>query len=309
MLIGRIAALAASLSLVGAGASAQPVVQASGACPSQADVAAALRVALPNAPIGNDAGAQVTDHGASFHVRVGPAERTFSDAARRCDERARKAAVFIALALSPPTLSEPEVREGDRPEDAAREPPVPAPAPVVTAAPREPRAVEMQLELGAIVDHAPGKGLLSGGAQARFYLAAGGGGAFGLVFGLTALSPTTVELGTARARLTRVPIDAGVRGVLRSGGLTAGLEGGPALAIQHTRGLDITPSAEETRVELSLRLAARLEYWAGPDLAPFIGLQAALVPRPSQLTLPEGPAGSLPRVWAALLGGLVLRVR
>ena len=89
-------------------------------CPTREAVAAALSPALahirPNLdPLPSDF--RLADLGDAFEVTVGRQVQRYADAARDCAERARVAAVFVALAMNPPSLEPP------RPA-----PPVPPPA-------------------------------------------------------------------------------------------------------------------------------------------------------------------------------------
>ena len=83
---------------------ALPAIEASGSCPSAEEVSATLAPLLgssaPKVPV--EGAARVHDLGDRFEVAAAGQTGQYVDAARDCAERARVAAVFIALALNPP---------------------------------------------------------------------------------------------------------------------------------------------------------------------------------------------------------------
>src|SRR5882672_4276079 len=113
------------------------------ACPAPSQVAAVLGTLLRGTKIAGTSGlpgpddASVSDEGSKFRVEIAGRERVFDDAERDCTERARQAAVFVALVLDPPLVA-------DR---SAAEPPREKPAPVV-ASQRSRSGPSLDLELG-----------------------------------------------------------------------------------------------------------------------------------------------------------------
>jgi hypothetical protein len=260
-------------------------------CPSADSFAAELRTIFADVVIADDFGLRVElqDAGADYRVIAGGAERQFSDASRRCDERARKAAVFVALVLEPPQVDLPTVA---------------APAAIV-AGPR--RRWLAELEVGGLFDAAPRadtNSLFAGGAQARLFA---GARYVGAIVAVSGESPTELELRGARARLTRVPFDAGVRARLRRGKLDLGLDGSLVLAYQSSRGLDAALGVEQSRLEVGIRLAVKAQYWAWARVAPFLALQTEIIPRPYELVLPgAGVVGTTPQYWVGTVAGVAL---
>src|SRR5262245_39560943 len=84
------------------------VVVEQGACPTPDALAAAIEEAIPDSAVTSDPRAQdavrvaLSDEGARYHVKVAGHERWFDDPARRCRERAIRAAVWTALIMDPP---------------------------------------------------------------------------------------------------------------------------------------------------------------------------------------------------------------
>src|SRR5437763_1007770 len=97
--LGLVAVLAASSGAAHGDGVELIAVAGESQCPAPGAVAAAIAELLPGVEVVVGEGtpaAQLTDEGASYRVRVAERERRFRDLRRRCDERARSAAVFIA---------------------------------------------------------------------------------------------------------------------------------------------------------------------------------------------------------------------
>lgn len=271
-------------------------------CPSREDVAAALRAILPGLVLASDPAdanvtVELTELRGGHRVSAGDAQRTFSDPDARCAERARKAAVFAALVLDPPSV--------------AGAPPNPPPVPPRPVAPTSRRGVPwVQLEVGAVFDAAPRRAsnsLLSGGGQLALFIGARNVGAVVAVGGL---SPTTLELAGARASLQRVPVDLAVRGQLVRGRWTLALDLGVVLTTQITEGVGLPASRRETRLEPGLRLGAKVQLRAWRQLAPFVAVRGEYVPVPSDLVVPgQGVVGTAPMFWVTTVAGLAVRLR
>lgn len=250
---------------------------------------------------------QVEDLGDDYRIALGEVERRHTDAARNCKERARVAAVFIALNLHAP----PEAA----PVPAA--PPAPAPAPIAKsiaqpAPPRQSAANGLRWGLGAF-------GALAYVPKQR---AVGGGG-------LEAwLQRELWQVGLRVAGLSteRLPVAPGAKGghadLLRLPGLVfAGLlwrvsrfELGPTLGVAldlltaRGRGLADTRRIWRFNVGACAGLDTRLflnERWA---LAARV--DASFYPRAYTLRVPpEGREAETPRIWLSAQLGVLVRVR
>ncbi len=266
------------------------------ACPSAEAVASALAPLLPETRIA-EAGPVVTirDLGDAFRIAVGPQQRTVSDATRECHERAVTAAVYIALVLDPPAL--PAVA-------AAIEPAAPLDATAVTvAAPASPAAIArggvLALEVAGVGAMAPKDTLVSGGAAARL---SWGGGAVAGTLGATALLPVTQDVGSAGARLVRVPIDVGLRLRARRGALDVAGDLGAIAGLLFVRGEDLATSQSATGVELGARAAAIVELprraWS-----PFVALELDVLASHG-LVVGGATVEDTPRMWLGLAIGV-----
>ena len=116
-------------------------------CPTREAVAAALSPALvhirPNVdPLPSDF--RLADLGDAFEVTAGGQVQRYADAARDCAERARVAAVFVALAMNPLSL------------EAPRPPPPVPPLAIQPPPPPEPERNWLSVGVAARVDGAVG---------------------------------------------------------------------------------------------------------------------------------------------------------
>jgi len=84
------------------------LVASDGGCPTNQAFADALRSIFPDVAIrgehGDDLRVELVGSSDRYRVVAGTTEREFVDPSMRCDERARNAAVFVALVLEPPVV-------------------------------------------------------------------------------------------------------------------------------------------------------------------------------------------------------------
>jgi hypothetical protein len=273
------------------------LVGAEDGCPSRSAVAAALRAVFSDLVIDAEGRAEelrveLSDDGSEFRVAAGASERVFTDGTFGCDERARKAAVFIALVLEPPAVAD----AAPRPHSGAITP--------------QTRGLELTLEGGGRLEGAPGAHLepaVAAGAQLQ--LAAGNRYVAGVV-GVAALSPVTLVFASARARMQRIPLHASVRGRLPMGRLALSLEAGLALSIQLTEGVDVMSSLSQARLGVGIRVAAQLDVQLWRRIGLFAAVQLEWLANPNNLVLPSaGIVGMTPEYWLAGVVGASVRLR
>ncbi|HEY4395510.1 MAG TPA: hypothetical protein VGP64_15675 [Polyangia bacterium] len=265
------------------------VVEAQGTCPSGEAVRAALLPALTGAPAAGAAAPRVSDLGDRFQVDAAGQTGAFVDVARDCTERARVAAVFIALALSPPAAPE---------RSAPVPPPPPAPGP----------GRWFELAVAARLDGAslgvPAQTTLAWGGEARVAL---GRGAVGIAATAGVLAPTDDAFGSVRVRQQRFPLSLALTlGHRVAHGLGVAADLGPVVVPFTLEGEGLSSVAPATRIDLGARLAVALRLPAlGARLAPVVGLHAELFPRPYHFTVdPLGNIGSSSGVWLGASLGL-----
>jgi hypothetical protein len=317
-----------------AAADASVVIAGSAAsCPAPAAVAAALAVAVPNAVVtiasvdAVTASARIEDLGTRYRVRVGAAERVADDPGRDCGERARVAAIFVALTLFPPAAgarsatqptTQPATRPTTPPASRPTTPPVAAReagaaavephetvATVVARASRPRAAWHGEVELVPLVLFAPG-GAGSTATAAGEVRAHVGTRRLGLTLGAEVDGNLDRTLAHGTARLSRYAFDLGA-----FAGWTPGRVGfvgdlGVVLASLSARGQGVGTDASSTGLEVGIRTAIGARVWLTRRIG--IAANAALVAVPHRVDLVAPPVGSLgtaPRYWVTLGLGLV----
>jgi hypothetical protein len=290
-----------SLIAVAAAAPAPPAVAVTvvGDCPSAAAVTAALGSALGgDAKAGAADAPRVGDEGDRFWVTARGQTRQYPDPGRDCDERARAAAVFIALALDPPVVPvapAPPARAGAAEEVAVVAPPT---APAVAG------ARWFDLGAGARVDGGPSSETGTAvGFEAR---ASAGGRWLGVAATAGVLAPTESRFSSVTIRQQRFPLSVALvaRRALAPRLVLAGAVGA-ALVPLTLRGEGLDGASQETRLDVGVRLVVELRIRATRRLAPFVGLHAETFPRAYQLDVdPLGTVGSTGRFWLGASAGL-----
>ena len=292
-------------------------IEGSAQCPSPAALARALANMLPDAKISDGDGAlvvRVDDLGARFRLRVGDEMRELPDAARKCDERARQAAVVVALALAPPSVDEAPTAEAPPPTPEAAAPP---PSEAEVRAPIEERVVptvtrrRVELELGAGLDVAPladGGALAQGAIGIRFVI---GRPRIAMTLGVAATTPTTMELLPARVQVTRIPIDLSARYVANAGRrIEATFDLG---GIADVLLLEGQPGLGGNRVSAGVRVAASARWWVRDETAFFAGAEAVVLPNTYALVVDDGSMtrseGHTPDAWLSISMGCVVGMR
>jgi hypothetical protein len=286
-------------------------IEVNGQCPSHDAIMAALLPALGGSSIPSPP--RVSDLGAAFEIVAFGQTRQFVDTARDCAERARVAAVFIALALNPPMLQLPPAAAPPPVPPVANvaPPPVVAPPPPPVVAPPPPRW--LNLAVGARVDGPLGGAASPGGTTGGIELrGAAGRRAVGVVAAVGVLAPTDSKVSFVNVHHQRFPASLAVmaRRALPRG-----------LAVEGAAGLALVPfrlqadglgqSTPATRVDAGLRLALQVRL---PPLArgltPFLGGHLEYFPRPYVVDVaPIGDIGTTNRVWVGASAGIAFDAR
>jgi hypothetical protein len=293
-------------SAAAAPAPAAPIaVEAAGECPSREAVAAALApvlggAAAPAAP------PRVTDLGDKFEVSAAGQTQQYVDTARDCEERAREAAVFIALALRPPTYrapAPPPAPPADGVATARARPPV-APTPVAEDARWGGVAIAARFDGSAAGDSSTEE--LGVGAELRGAL---GRGAFGVVASAGILAPNQGRYASVVVRQQRFPLGLAVatrRTLARD--LELGAAVGLALVPFHLNGNGLSTSTPSTRLDTGARVAVELRRaLPAGRMSAFLDFHAEYFPRPYVVEVdPLGDLGSTGRLWIGAAAGVWL---
>lgn len=231
--------------------------------------------------------ASLRDQGSLYVVRVGDVVRELEDPARACVERARVAAVFIALNAQPRSDVPPAERDGEH------------------------AAFGFELELFAAAAYASEIDRAVPGGGAGLWLAPGAW-RFGLLAGLVA--PVAVTLDVAQGvngdvALLRVPLVLSAAHLWSTSGVQLGPSLGLALDVLRMHGQNVRDAQTELRLNPGASLAAELRAPLAPALAAVLRLSFSAFPRAYRLNVdPSGQLGATPQLWFGASLGLGWRI-
>jgi hypothetical protein len=266
-------------------------------CPTPEQIATMLERVLVRTKVAADTGlpgpgdASVSDEGPHFRVQVAGQERSFVDAAGNCLERARHAAVFVALIVDPPLVPEPPLPVPPVPPSAAEHPSV-----------RAPSQKPLDLTFAPVFQVAPAgsqrRTAIAGGvavqarSKHRLNLSLGGG----LLYG-------ALHFDGADATAWWVPIDLTVGVNLRTGPWELATETGPNATVLSILGQNLPQAQRQVRLELGARVSIATRFWLNEKVALFGSADMIVRPWPYVLRIEgRGDVGNTPAVW---LGGSV----
>jgi hypothetical protein len=277
---------------------AAPAIETTGSCPSAEAVSATIAPLLASLAARRwpEGTVRVDDLGDRFEVAAAGQTGQYVDAARDCSERARVAAVFIALALNPPAA----------PTTPRVEAPLPAAAPEAEAVGS---AWWVRLALGGRIEHSPtDDGRSSPAASVGAELGAAlGRSAFGMSVAGGVLAPTVVTFGSVPVREQRSPfrVAAVVRHKVGSR-FELGGDLGLSLVLLRLRGENLDTVEPATRLDVGGRAALALTLWPlASSWAPFLAVHGEYFPRPYEFEVgPLGRIGSTNRLWLGASAGV-----
>jgi len=244
----------------------------------------------------------VADAGKEFRVKVRDVERVIANPVRDCEERARIAAVLVALVVVPPLPA------ADSGVPETQSPPPSPPRSVPPPAPSEPW--DWAAMAGATAALAPGsEGSRTWGAgplvrgQLRRY-------GWELALSAAFVSPVRLELESGGVRLTRVPLDLSgawswgrskVRGVVGAG--VAG-------DLLHLEGTGVAEAQSSLRFDVGLRAHVGVRFRFGAKVWGVAEMSGSYFPRPYEFEVPpHGVVGQTPRFWLGATLGVLFEIR
>lgn len=282
-------------------------------CPTNAQLRAQLMPLLGSEADGNIESRRVELHdlGDRYAIQVGPARKQIDDPERDCLERARVAAVFVALNL------EPFVRRTEGPQRydeqrVTRGVALPAHGGMRTSG-------KPALPLGQRVTRAD-LGIRAGlrlehpleGSDSSWGLTLGGTlrvGRFAYHGSASLLTPIPLALSQpegASVSLYRVPVTVGVAPLWRVGMVEAGPSFGIGWDNLFVSGRNMPQNARAWRTSPAAVLGIEVQLRPGnAHGSTYANLGVRVTPIKYHLVVePEGPGGQLPRVWLGLeVGG------
>ncbi len=245
--------------------------------------------------------AVVVDLGQRYAIEVGGLRRELADPARDCIERARVAAVFIALNVKAQPAERPP------PEPEPREPETPEAEPSL-----EERGMRWGVRLSGEASYALAIDRSALGAGAGVWL---GAGAYQVDAGAGALSPAEVELeardgASGSVALMRIPLTFSASYLLRVGAVAFGPVLGLGVDLLRLRGQDVTRPQTELRINPGALAAVDAHLRFTPELSVLLRVGVSACPRAYDLSVdPQGRLGSTPRAWLSGSLGVQWQVR
>lgn len=242
--------------------------------------------------------ATVRDLGQRYAIEVSAVVSEQTDTARDCVERARVAAVFIAMNVRTPPPAH------ARDETPARREPAPSPVPAAPTAP------SWQLALGAFASlaYAPSAQLAGGGGLelwlTRAHLQ------LGLTSGALSASQLAIDPGTGHVDLLRLPTNVLAGAMWRISRFELGAALGLALDLLRAQGRALARSESGWRANVGgvLALQSRLLLTHRWSLSALVN--GSFFPRSYQLQVaPAARSADTPRFWLAAQLGVLFRLR
>lgn len=242
---------------------------------------------------------EVTDLGAAFRVRVGDRSREYEDDARDCGNRAKLAALFVALAADSAEVP---------PAVPPIQPPPPPPPPVVATVsapppPTAPRRRVLHLEVGADARVGIGASTAAPGALAqlawerrRLVVTAGARGS----------APAQATIGDVRLRQWRAAAQLTARvHLLYDRPVLPFLEFGAVATLLSERASDLATARAGMAGALGVVVGGGASFLRRRWGSSFVLLEAELYPAPPTISvLPGGDVGRTPRIWVGAAAGV-----
>jgi len=246
-------------------------------------------------------------------------ERVFTQPERDCGKRARYAAVFVVLILTPRDDSDsvPAVPDATLLELKA----APAPAFSAPISPVAPAVKELTLAAPPAPSYGWGRVEVSGALQHGFPVASapakiGSAARVALLIGrarfvpglqLSYAPPAALDLADVQATLTRASAWLGVRARGHLDALEWGVELGGLAEFARVVGSSPARPASDGGVQLGVRGAVLAAWPRASVVQPFVSFDVSWYPWPRDLlAVPRGVFGSLPSVWLGASAGLAL---
>jgi hypothetical protein len=239
--------------------------------------------------------AQVEDLGESYRVSIAEGSRTVSDPRRQCLERARVAAVFVALNLPPATPAAPAT-----PPTLAKDVPAEAAVPTPPV-----RALALDLRPFVQAETAWGAGVASSGIGLGASLQLRQVAVTLLAGATTATTPYQAAGEPPTFELQRLPLAALIGWEAGLGLLDVGAEAGPALDVLRFRGEAVPNPDAALRVNAGVRVNGVVRVRASRRLAAELMPILSWFPRTYVVELDPGRVlAETPRLWLGVSLGL-----
>lgn len=247
---------------------------------------------------------RVRDLGEAYVIEVGSAARKADDPARDCLERARVAAVFIALNSHTPPARQPAPAPPPARSDRRQRPSRPAPIERVPIRKQGPRT---GWHMWGHAAAAPAERLATFGPGLGFSVR---GCSWLLAARASGLAPVELKLDgasspSAGVSLVRIPLTVAATPLAQVGALEIGPGAGLAVDGLWFRGEGVERPESTLRLNVGGALAVEARWPVGPQWLVFWTTHAAAFPRAYRLVVePTGALGHSPRFWVGLSLGV-----
>jgi hypothetical protein len=239
--------------------------------------------------------AEIFDLVGAFRVTVGRRSRDYADEARDCANRARFAAIFIALVVGADDMM-------ITPRSSLPPTPVAATASATDMAFRRP-GVRVDLGATGVTGISGGGAVFLPGGDVRL---SAGRRRLSFAFGVEVLPPADTTLGGVSVRQTVIGFDLGVRvslGERRRLRPYADLAAAAELITE--RAVDLASSQSGSSYAFGARAAAGVAFATHSRFSPFGVLAVRWFPTPPDVfALPYGVVGSTPSLWLGATVGV-----
>lgn len=307
---GSTRALALALMLLARPALARPpdelAIAATGQCPSAERVQRQLipLLAQTSVVVGPATSAEVVsvaDQGEKFRVKLRDVERVIENPARDCEERARIAAVLVALVVDPPLPT------GDSagPQRAVQPEPTPPKAPSTP-----PARLSWATLAGATAALAPAsEGSRTWGAGPLLRALLGQAG-WDVSLSAAFVSPVKLDLESGGVRLTRFPLDLSGSLLFGSSEVRGVVGAGLAGDLLHLTGTGVSQAQSSLRFDAGFRAHVGFRFRFGAKVWGLAELSGTFFPRPYEFEVPpSGVVGHTPAFWLATTFGVLFEIR
>lgn len=333
--VGQVRAIPAALVALAVCLANGVGVAADSTCPDRVAIGQAIQVLVGQPLIEPDrtsAEIEIRDEGDRYSVSVRGRHRDFEDRERDCGRRARQAAVFVALTLSPPDFGVPatDAESSVPPPDESTPPsPLSQSGSGEQRAEPPPRSPTVHQAPSPVEQHRHEVGNRADARYSRFGVEAGAlcaipaaahtpwvsvGPELTLRWSIDprlALSVqgslptrTTLLLDELRVRQSRIPLSMMVTYGFRGEVGRIGVSVGPVVVPTHLDDSSLVAHHGATRVEGGARLASTVVLGTG-RFAPLLRAFVDWLPlRPQIAVEPKGPVGRTPGFWCGVVAGL-----
>lgn len=292
-------------------------ISASGQCPAAESVQRQLvpllvetsvETSVVAGPRGSVDEVWVADEGEEFRVKVRGVERVIENPARDCEERARIAAVLIALVVDPPLPAEdasvPETVIDSGPAAPPKVAPPPPPSPLAPLG-----WATLAAATAVFAPGSDGSRTWGAGPALRALVGPAAQPQWDLSLGAAFVSPVRLDLESGGVRLTQVPLDLSGSLILGSQQVRGVVGAGVVGDLLHLTGTGVSQAQSSLRFDVGLRSHVGARFRLGAEVWGVAEVSGIFFPRPYEFEVsPSGVVGHTPALWLAATFGVLFEI-